>query len=501
MNASDFAGFAAAGFTRIPVSVEVVADLDNPLSTYLKLANQPYTFLYESVQGGEKWGRYSIIGLPARTTLHVHARRIVVRREGEPDEVFEVDDPLAWIENYNQRFRLPDIEGLPRITGGLVGYFGYDTVRYIEPRLGPSSHPDPIGTPDILLMETDELVVFDNLSGCLTLIVLADPAVDGAREQALSRLGELVAGLRAPLPPRTETHAAREIRESDFSEVFPEADFKKAVDTTRRYITEGECMQVALSQRMTLPFTAPSLDLYRALRILNPSPYMFYLDFGDHQVVGASPEILVRLEEGEVAVRPLAGTRRRGATEAEDKALESELLADEKELAEHLMLIDLGRNDIGRIAELGSVEVSEQFSIERYSHVMHIVSNVRGRLKDGMSPMDVLKATFPAGTLSGAPKVRALEIIQELEPVKRGVYSGAVGYLSWNGNMDTCIAIRTAVIKDGVLNVQAGAGLVYDSDPDAEWQETRAKARAVFRAAAMAESGIDRVPAALERDA
>lgn len=494
MKSTDFDQYHAAGYTRIPVSCELIADLDNPLSVFMKLADKPYSFLFESVQGGEKWGRYSIIGLPCSTVIRVRGHCVSISVNDVQTDSIEVDDPLMWIEQYQSQFSVPDIEGLPRITGGLVGYFGYDTVRYVEPRLGRNQRPDPIDNPDILLMLADELVVFDNLSGKLTLIVLVDPALPEARVKGLQRVAQLHKALRSPVPVRRGTDAPSVVSETDFESGFTEAGYKAAVSKIIDYITQGECMQVVLSQRLSVPFRQPPLDLYRCLRTLNPSPYMFYLNLGDHHVVGASPEILVRMEDNEVTVRPLAGTRPRGATEAQDKAHEESLLADPKELAEHLMLIDLGRNDVGRIAQTGSVKVTDKFSIERYSHVMHIVSNVVGQLKEGMSPMDVLRATFPAGTLSGAPKVRAMEIIQELEPVKRGVYSGAIGYLSWNGNMDTAIAIRTAVIKDSMLHVQAGAGIVYDSDPESEWQETHAKARAIFRAVAMAEAGLDSLP-------
>jgi len=494
MNPIEFERHRAAGYTRIPLSCELIADLDNPLSTYLKVADQPFSFLLESVQGGEKWGRYSIIGLSSDTVIRVRGHEITVEQQGQEILVESASDPLAWIEDYQSQFRVPHVEGLPRITGGLVGYFGYDTVRYVEPRLGENQAPDPLDNPDILLMVTDELVVFDNLSGKLTLLVLVDPTLPDARLNGLRRVADLHDQLRKALPERAVTRVATRVAEEDFESGFTEENYKAAVRTIRQYITDGECMQVVLSQRLSIPFKVPPLDLYRALRTLNPSPYMFYLNLGDHHVVGASPEILVRLEDGEVTVRPLAGTRPRGATEAEDLEHEQSLLADPKELAEHLMLIDLGRNDIGRIATTGTVNVTDKFSIERYSHVMHIVSNVIGELKPNMSPLDVLRATFPAGTLSGAPKVRAMEIIQELEPVKRGIYAGAVGYLSWNGNMDTAIAIRTAVVKHGTLNVQAGAGIVYDSDPDTEWLETMSKARAIFRAVAMAEAGLDSLP-------
>lgn len=494
MNRELFDRYHAQGYTRIPLSCELIADLDNPLSTFKKVADLPYTFLFESVQGGEKWGRYSIIGLPARTVLRVRARTVSIEQDGVEGPYEPIADPLQWIEDYQSQFKVPKIESLPIITGGLVGYFGYDTVRLIEPRLGDNPHPDPIDNPDILLMVTDELIVFDNLSGKLTIIVLVDPATDDAREKGLRRISRLYDQIRTNLENSGVQHSTGQVAESDFKSGFTKEGYKSAVRKIIDYITQGECMQVVLSQRLSVPYAAPPLDLYRSLRTLNPSPYMFYLNLGDHHVVGASPEILVRLEDSEVTVRPLAGTRPRGQDEATDLLHEHSLLKDPKELAEHLMLIDLGRNDIGRICETGSVEVTDKFSIERYSHVMHIVSNVVGKIKRDLSPMDVLRATFPAGTLSGAPKVRALEILQELEPIKRGVYSGAVGYLSWNGNMDTAIAIRTAVIKDGTLNVQAGAGIVYDSDPEGEWQETHAKARAIFRAVAMAEAGLDARP-------
>lgn len=488
MRPDEFATLCEQGYNRIPVMREVLADLETPLSVYLKLAAAPYSYLFESVQGGEKWGRYSIIGLPARTVLKVRGHVVRVESNGEVIERHEVSDPLAFIEAFEQRFRVPDLPGLPRFSGGLVGYFGYDTIRYIEPRLAHADKPDPIDAPDIVLMLSDDLVVFDNLRGRLQIIVHAQP---DQLEAAQRRLDEIEARLRQPLTPPLRRQAFSAVNEADFVSGFTEAGFKQAVLKAKEYIAAGDVMQVVLSQRMSIPFAAPSLDLYRALRGLNPSPYMFFLDLDDMQVVGSSPEILVRLEDDEVTVRPIAGTRRRGHDAAEDAAFEAELLADPKERAEHLMLIDLGRNDIGRVCQTGSVRLTDKMVIERYSHVMHIVSNVTGQLRDGLSAMDVLRATFPAGTVSGAPKVRAMEIIDELEPVKRGVYAGAVGYLAWNGNMDTAIAIRTAVIKDGTLHIQAGAGVVYDSIPELEWKETMNKGRAVFRAVALAEAGLD----------
>jgi anthranilate synthase component 1 len=490
MSPEQFQALAAQGYNRIPLMREVLADLDTPLSTYLKLADAPYSYLFESVQGGEKWGRYSIIGLPARTRLSVRGHQVTVTTDHEVVEQVEAEDPLAFIEAFQARYRVPEVAGLPRFTGGLVGYFGYDTVRYIEPRLAECPNPDQLDTPDILLMLSDEVVVFDNLSGKLHVVVHVDPAEPAALEKGETRLSQLVQLLQQPVK-RPEYTAPAEVNEEDFVSGFTRQGFEAAVEKAREYITDGDIMQVVLSQRMSIPFAAPPLDLYRALRSLNPSPYMFFLNLEEFHVVGSSPEILVRYEEGVVTVRPIAGTRPRGRDEAEDKALETELLADPKELAEHLMLIDLGRNDVGRIAETGSVALTDKMVIERYSHVMHIVSNVEGRLKAGMSAMDALRATFPAGTVSGAPKIRAMEIIDELEPVKRGVYAGAVGYLGWHGNMDTAIAIRTAVIKERTLHIQAGAGIVYDSVPRNEWNETMNKGRAVFRAAAIAAAGLD----------
>jgi anthranilate synthase component I len=490
MNVEQFTELKKQNYTHIPLVREVLADLDTPLSTYLKLANAPYSYLFESVHGGEKWGRYSIIGLPCVTRIKVFGKRIDIETGYKNTESIEVDDPLAWIENYQNEFKVAEVDGLPRFTGGLVGYFGYDTIKYIEPRLDREK-TDEINTPDILLMLSEEVVVFDNLSGKLYLIVHVKPEDDNAFENGQKRLLQLQKQLHESVPQYKPTAKSIKVNEEDFVSGFTEQGFKNAVAKAREYIVEGDVMQVVLSQRLTIPFHAPPLDLYRSLRSLNPSPYMYYLDLDDHHVVGSSPEILVRLEDDEVTVRPIAGTRPRGKDEADDLALEKDLLADPKELAEHLMLIDLGRNDAGRVSEIGSVELTDKMIIERYSHVMHIVSNVTGDLKKGMSAMDVLRATFPAGTVSGAPKIRAMEIIDELEPVKRGVYAGAVGYLSWNGNMDTAIAIRTAVIKNKTLNIQAGAGIVYDSVPQNEWDETMNKARAVFRAVAMAEAGLD----------
>ena len=487
MTESQFNQFAAEGYNRIPLVLETFADLDTPLSVYLKLANRPYTYLLESIVGGERFGRYSFIGLAAETRLEVRGNECSEFERGELTRRTQAADPLQFIQQYQSRFKAAAQSGLPRFCGGLVGYFGYDTVRYIERRLAGSHKPDPIGAPDILLLLSQELAIVDNLSGKLTLVVYADPGERNAYRAARSRLAELLAKLRAPVAIPVDVSVASEPAVSGFGE----AAYHAAVERAKRYIFDGDIMQVVPSQRMSKRFKATPLALYRALRTINPSPYMFYYDFGEFHVVGASPEILVRLEGDTVTVRPIAGTRRRGATPAEDAALADELLADAKERAEHIMLVDLGRNDVGRVAQTGSVHVTEQMVIERYSHVMHIVSNVEGRLKPGLNAIDVLRATFPAGTVSGAPKVRAMEIIDELEPVKRGIYAGAVGYLGFNGDMDVAIALRTAVLKDGTLYVQAGGGVVADSVPATEWQETQSKAKALLRAAEMAEAGLD----------
>ena len=489
MNESDFRALAAQGYNRIPLVLETFADLDTPLSLYVKLGNEPYTFLLESVVGGERFGRYSFIGLPARTRIRAHGTAIEVEDAGTVVERHE-GDPLSFVASFLGRYRAAPAPGLPRFCGGLAGMFGYDTVRHIEPRLAasaPPAAPALAAIPDILLLLTEELVVVDNLAGKISLIVYADPGAPDAYAKATARLAELRRKLRAPVAIPFQTGAPVTQARSEFG-----ADaFKAAVQKIKDYIAAGDAMQVVLSQRLSRPFTSSPLSLYRALRSLNPSPYMFYYDFGDFHVVGASPEILVRKEGATVTLRPIAGTRPRGRTRETDERLAQELLADPKEIAEHVMLVDLGRNDVGRVAATGSVSVTERMMVERYSHVMHIVSNVEGTLKPGLTSIDVLRASFPAGTVSGAPKVRAMEIIDELEPARRGVYAGAVGYVSFQDDMDLAITIRTAVIKDGALYVQAGAGIVHDSVPESEWQETQSKARAILRAADMVQQGLD----------
>ncbi len=493
----EFQSLAREGHNRIPLIAEAFADLETPLSLYLKLAGgQRYSFLLESVVGGERFGRYSFIGLPARTLLRATGRQCEVVTDGVVVERHE-GNPLEFVERWQERLKPALPAGLPRFCGGLAGYFGYDTVRHIEPRLAQVQKEGGIGTPDLQLLLTEEVAVIDNLSGRLYLIVWADPAQPEAYHRARRRLGELADRLRYSVTAPTVKRGASYAVERETSK----ADLMKAVERAKAYIAAGDCMQIVIGQRLKKRFTESPLSLYRALRSLNPSPYMYFYDMGDFHIVGASPEILVREERvppsddsagggRKVTIRPLAGTRPRGATPEEDARLEAELRADEKERAEHLMLIDLARNDIGRIAQTGSVKVTEAFEVERYSHVMHIVSNVEGLLKPGVGQLDVLRATFPAGTLSGAPKVRAMELIDELETVQRGIYGGACGYVSFAGDMDLAIAIRTGIVKDNTLYVQAAAGVVADSVPELEWKETEHKARALIRAAELVEEGF-----------
>ena len=494
----EFKSLASEGYNRIPLMAEAFADLETPLSLYLKLAHTKdggkHSFLLESVVGGERFGRYSFIGLPARTLLRASGFGAQAKTEVVTDgQVVETaqGNPLDFIEAYQKRFKVALRPGLPRFCGGLAGYFGYDAVRYIEKKLESTCPPDTLGCPDILLLQCEELAVIDNLSGKLYLIVYADPAQPEAYAKAKKRLRDLKEQLKysvsAPVVKATESHPAQRD--------FAKADYLAAVKRAKELIAAGDFMQVQVGQRIHKRYTESPLSLYRALRSLNPSPYMYFYDFGDFHVVGASPEILVRQEKTDegtkVTIRPLAGTRPRGATPEKDKATEVELINDPKERAEHVMLIDLARNDIGRIAKTGTVKLTEAFAVERYSHVMHIVSNVEGILHDGMTSMDVLKATFPAGTLTGAPKVHAMELIDQLEPTKRGLYGGACGYLSYAGDMDVAIAIRTGIIKNGTLYVQAAAGVVADSVPELEWKETEHKARALLRAAELVEEGLE----------
>ena len=495
MTEAEFLALGAQGYTRIPVVAEARADLHTPLALYVKLANAPYSYLLESVVGGERFGRYSFIGLACAERIEIRGRSICrwLRDARGGDVCLEKldGDPFEYVRSWLRRERVAALPAALRFGGGLAGYFGYESVRHVEPRALGAEKPDPLDTPDALLLVSDEVAVVDNVLGKLTFVVYADPRQPSAFHKAGERLQALRARLVTPLPEDVVLGAppAGEAKDATVERTFTEAAFLQAVRRAKEYIVAGDVMQVQISQRTSRAFGASPLALYRALRSVNPSPYMYYFDFADHHVVGASPEILVRLAGDTVTLRPIAGTRPRGSTAEEDAAIAQELLADPKERAEHVMLIDLGRNDVGRVAATGSVRVTEKMVVERYSHVMHIVSNVEGRLAAGLDALDVLKAGFPAGTVTGAPKVRAMQIIDELEPVKRGVYSGAVGYLAFNGGMDVAIAIRTAVLKGRRLHAQAAAGIVADSEPLAEWQETQHKLRALLKAAEIADLG------------
>ncbi len=490
MNRNDFESLRDQGYNYIPLSLTIFGDMDTPLSIYRKLADKPYSYLLESAaRGGDRWSRYSIIGLPASRVLRVVDSVVTVEVDGDIAERTTCDDPLSYIESFQAQFRVPTLPDMPRFFGGLVGYFGYDTVRFIEKRLRDSTPPDDVHTPDILLMVSDEVVVFDNLTSKLTIVTLVDANAPDAWVRGNERLNAIAAKMRSRVTPLAVQTGEPIVEDSLVSDVGRDA-FMAAVERTREYIRAGDVMQVVLAQRLTIPFEVPPLQLYRALRSLNPSPYMYCMHLNDFHIVGSSPEILAQVEDGKVVNRPLAGTRRRGKDEVEDLAMERELLADPKELAEHLMLIDLGRNDLGRVCKVGTVQVTEQFQIERYAHVLHIASHVEGELADDKTAIDVLRATLPVGTLSGAPKIRAMEIIDELEPLKRGVYAGAVGYLAWNSNLDMAIAIRTGVIKDNRLYIETGAGIVADSQPTLEWKECMNKARSMIQAASLAQQGI-----------
>lgn len=501
MNLSEFERLVAAGYRHIPVFRQRLADTDTPVSVFARLratGGNTARYLFESVDGGERWGRYSIIGLGSGTILQYRQGDMRVQRPNAVVESIACADPFAFIRDFQKTFKTPPVSEtptLPNFTGGLVGYFAYDSVRYIEPRLKNVPASDPINLPDIWLMVSDTVIVFDSLRDTLSLITHADSQEPNAYERAVARLDALEQQLAAPLNLLAKPHTA-----PVFTSHTGDLKFMSDVERIQEYIKAGDIMQVVPSQRMSSPFDGDALSVYRALRHLNPSPYMFLVDgvtlddakgrAKPFQLVGSSPEILTRLENGIVTVRPLAGTRPRGKTPEEEAALEADLLADGKEIAEHLMLIDLGRNDAGRVSQIGKVKVTERMTIEKYSHVMHIVSNVEGVVRPELDALDVFKATFPAGTLSGAPKIRAMEIIDELEPVKRGVFGGAVGYLGWHGEMDTAIAIRTAVITDHQVHVQAGAGVVADSIPASEWNETLIKARAVIKAVELSANGL-----------
>ena len=485
LSKEQFSIYQSQGYNRIPFVKTCYADLETPLSIFLKVANSPYSYLLESVEGGENFGRYSIIGMPAKKLIQVRQKTVEIIESGKTIFTENNSDPLGFIDQYLANYKTPKDLELPRFSGGLAGYFGYETIHYIEPKLIKEFIKDDLELPDIHLMESDEVIVFDNLTGKLSIVVYVNDDL-ASYDHAINRLSKIELMIESQLK-NENAQSKKSVDDPKADSEFGEKNFHQAVNKIKEYIVEGDVMQVVLSQRMVKKFQLPAISLYRVLRSINPSPYMFFYHFDDYFIVGASPEILVRLENNTVTVRPIAGTRPRGENSQLDKDLEKDLLNDPKEIAEHIQLMDLGRNDIGRVSKPGSVEVTDKMTIERYSHVMHIVSNVEGSIQENLSPMDVLKATFPAGTVSGAPKVRAMEIINELESTKRGVYAGAVGYIGYDGTLDVAIAIRTGVIKSGKLFVQAGAGVVADSIAKNEWDETNNKAKAVLRAAEIAE--------------
>ncbi|MDP2689648.1 MAG: anthranilate synthase component I [Deltaproteobacteria bacterium] len=471
----------------VPVYRDILADTETPVSAFMKIDDRKDAFLLESVEGGEKWGRYSLLGTRPRTIVRGRGLKVEITENGKTET--REGNPMDILESLMARFRSADVEGAPRFCGGAIGYMGYDIIRRIE-RL-PDSAKDDLGLPDLFFMFTDTLLVFDNMEHKIKVIANAflgeDSDHEAAYREAVEKIDALVDRLRSGALPR---RAAREPAAPEVASNFKREDFLKAVERAKRYILDGDIIQAVISQRFETRLDCEPFDIYRALRVVNPSPYMFFLRLGGVILAGSSPEILVRVEGDDVNVKPIAGTRRRGRDAEEDAELEKELLADPKERAEHIMLVDLGRNDVGRVARAGTVVVDELMKVERYSHVMHIVSNVRGLLEKGMGPFDAFKACFPAGTLTGAPKIRAMEIIEELEPCKRGVYGGSVGYFGYAGNMDMCITIRTLLIKDGRVYIQAGAGIVADSVPEKEFEETENKARGMLKAVHTAMDGF-----------
>lgn len=485
-NLDEFKRLSSMG-NLIPVYKEILADTDTPVTAFLKLGGTP-SFLLESVEGGEKWARYSFLGSRPSRIIRGKEKSIEVLEEGKEPERFDSDNPVDVFKNELAKFTPVELPGLPGFFGGLVGYIGYDMVRFFEP-VG-EREKEALDLPDFFFMLTDTLLVFDSLKQKIKIVSNAHTegrSLEEAYREAGEKIDNIIAKLRTPLVlPETPPMPGGD----GFSSNFTKESFLSGVEKAKDYVMSGDVVQVVLSQRFERPTAVDPFTIYRALRVINPSPYMYYLDIGDAKIVGSSPEILVRVEDAKIVLRPIAGTRKRGDTEQSDRELEEELRSDPKEIAEHIMLVDLGRNDVGRVAKTGSVKVTELMKVERYSHVMHLVSNVEGDLKEGLDAFDVLAACFPAGTVTGAPKVRAMEIIEELEPSRRGPYAGAVGYFSYSGSMDTCITIRTLIIKDGMVYVQAGAGIVADSDAGKEYAETVNKAKAMTKAVDMAENGL-----------
>jgi len=473
----------------IPVYKEILADLETPLSAFLKLKGKT-CFLFESVEGGEKWAQYSFIGCDPSLTIEGRGKTVTITNGKHKETIEAANDPIEVVSAELKKYRPVIVPGLPRFFGGFVGYIGYDTVRYFEEL--PDNDRSGLNLPDIFLMLTDTLVVFDNLSHKIKVISNAfiENSPEEAFEMASAKIETIIKKLRAPYAITEATESAYKNdtwKAAAFDSNFAKKDFIKAVEKVKEYVKSGDVIQTVISQNFQRDTEVLPINVYRALRVINPSPYMYYMETGSSTIVGSSPEILVRVEGDTLELRPIAGTRKRGSTPEKDKEMEEELTADPKELAEHIMLVDLGRNDLGRVAATGTVEVTELMSVERYSHVMHIVSNVVGKLKNDCDAFDVLRASFPAGTVTGAPKIRAMEIIEELEPTRRGPYAGSVGYFDFSGNMDMCITIRTIIFKDSKAYIQAGAGIVADSDPELEYKETLNKARGMFKAIEMAE--------------
>lgn len=487
----EFEEFAKQG-NLIPVYREILADMETPLSIYRKVDRGRYSFLLESMEGGEKWGRYTFIGL--NPSVIVRSKGDKLERLNANGEIHtETGDPVSLLRKTLSAYKPVTVDGLPRFFGGAVGYLGYDVIRFIEDL--PETNPDALGFYDMVFAVCDQILIYDTFNQSVKIVcnVFLDGNSDlrARYEHAINEIDRLVQDLSSRLPDKPISKTATNPNGVSIESNMTPEEFKTVVERAKEYIRAGDIIQVVLAQRFEAPWKGDPFSVYRALRRINPSPYLFYLRFDDECLIGSSPEVLVRLENRRIEVRPIAGTRPRGGDEKEDRILEKELLSDPKERAEHIMLVDLGRNDVGRIAKFGSVEVNELMVIERYSHVMHIVSNVRGDLNENKDAFDVFAATFPAGTVSGAPKIRAMEIIEELEPDRRGPYAGAVGYFSFSGNMDLCIAIRTLLIKNGKISVQAGAGIVADSDPEKEYQETLNKARGMIRAIEWAVKGLE----------
>jgi anthranilate synthase component 1 len=486
----DFKKLASAG-NLIPVYREILADMETPVSALMKLSGKPNVFLLESVEGGEKWGRYTFLGSDPRIIYRVRGEEVIIKKNGDIQRIKHQGDPLRFLRDLLAGYRPVPTEGLPRFYGGAVGFLGYEMVHFLEKL--PRGNRDDFGTDEATFLITDSLLIFDNVRH--TIKVVACALTDGREDlralydETIRRIDGMIEALGAPAAEKKMVHSGRDSKPLK-ANMTPER-FKAGVAKARDYILAGDAIQIVLSQRFESKNGMDPVDLYRALRYVNPSPYLFFLKLEDLILIGSSPEVMVRLEEGLVELKPIAGTRRRGKNEQEDRVLSNELLEDPKERAEHVMLVDLGRNDLGRIARIGSVQVNQLMVVERYSHVMHLVSNIQAQLAPGKDCFDVLRATFPAGTLTGAPKVRAMEIIDELEPARRGPYGGAVGYFSFTGNMDLCITIRTMMLKNGNIYIQAGAGIVADSDPDSEYRETVSKAEGMLQAIRLASSGFE----------